>query len=133
MTGVIRYPITIFYDGACGICRKEMERYAAKDKNSRLKFVNANNPDFKPENEGLDPKKILDYIHAKDGNGKIVYGVDAFAWIWEAYGYKFLPIFVRLPLVKVAARGFYRLFARYRYKLSGEKLVCGPECDHSMI
>jgi len=110
-----------------------MQRYAGKADKARLKFVNANNPDFKPENEGLDPTKFLDYIHAKDSNGKIVYGVDAFAWIWEACGYKFLPIFVRLPLVKEAARVFYRLFARYRYKLSSEKLVCGPECDHSMI
>jgi hypothetical protein len=34
-----------------------MERYKAKDKKARLKFVNVNRPDFKPENEGLDPKK----------------------------------------------------------------------------
>jgi hypothetical protein len=39
---------------------------------ARLKFVNANTPDFNPENEGSHPKKILDYIHAKDGNGKVV-------------------------------------------------------------
>jgi predicted DCC family thiol-disulfide oxidoreductase YuxK len=49
----IQYPITIFYDGACGICRREMERYKAKDKEARLKFVNVNRPDFKPENEGV--------------------------------------------------------------------------------
>ena len=30
------------------------------------------------------------------------------------------------------ARAFFRLFARYRYKLSGDKLVCGPECNHPM-
>jgi hypothetical protein len=35
-------------------------------------------------------------------------------------------------IVKQIARAFYRLFARYRYKLSGDKLVCGPECDHPM-
>ena len=110
-----------------------MERYKAKDKKARLKFVNVNSPGFKPENEGLDPKKVIDYIHARDGNGKIVYGVDAFAWIWKACGYRFLPIFVRLPIIKGAARGFYRLFARYRYKLTGKRVVCGPECDHSMI
>jgi integrase len=32
-----------------GICRREIERYGAKDKQARLKFVNANTPDFKPE------------------------------------------------------------------------------------
>lgn len=128
-----KYPITIFYDGACGICRREMERYRAEDKNARLKFVNANHPSFDPKSEGLDPQKILDYIYAKDQNGKVVCGVDAFAWIWEACGYKFLPILVRLPLIKQLARAFYRLFARCRYKISREKLICGPECDHKMI
>jgi predicted DCC family thiol-disulfide oxidoreductase YuxK len=128
-----KYPITIFYDGACGICRREMENYRTKDKNTRLKFINANHPNFDPKSEGLDPIKILDYIYAKDQNGKVVYGVDAFAWIWEACGYKFLPILVRLPLIRELARAFYRLFARYRYEISREKLVCGPECDHKMI
>jgi hypothetical protein len=80
----------------------------------------------RPENEGLHPKQILDYIHAKDGNGKVVYGIEAFVWIREACGYKFRPIFAQI------ARAFCRLFARYRYKLSGDKLVCGPECDHPM-
>jgi hypothetical protein len=88
--------------------------------------VNANTPDFNPENEGLHPKQILDYIHAKDGNGKVVYGIEAFVWIREACGHKFRPIFAQI------ARAFCRLFARYRYKLSGDKLVCGPECDHTM-
>jgi predicted DCC family thiol-disulfide oxidoreductase YuxK len=128
-----KYPITIFYDGACSICRREMERYRAKDKNTKSKPIIANHSNFDPKNEGLDPQKILDYIYAKDQNGKVVYSVEAFVWIWEACGYKFLPILVRLPLIKQLARAFYRLFARYRYKISREKLVCGPECDHKMI
>jgi len=37
------------------------------------------------------------------------------------------------PSSKGAAGVFYRLFARYRYKLSGEKLVCGSEGDHPLI
>ena len=76
---------------------------------ARLKFVNANTPDFNPENEGLHPKQILDYTHAKDGNGKVVYDIEAFVWIREACGYKFRPIFAQI------ARAFCTLFARYRY------------------
>ncbi len=127
------YPITIFYDGACGICRKEMERYRAKDKNGRLSFVDVNRQGFDAQLEGLDPQKALDYIHARDAKGKIVRGAEAFIWIWLACGYKVLPLLARLPLIKQAARVFYKLFARYRYKISGEKLGCGPECDHTMI
>jgi hypothetical protein len=62
--------------------------------------VNAHTPDFKPENEGLDPKKILDYIHAKDGNRRVVCGIETFVWIREACGYKFAPIFAQFPIVK---------------------------------
>ena len=28
--------------------------------------------------------EILDYIHAKDGNGKVVYGIEAFVWLRKA-------------------------------------------------
>ena len=62
--------------------------------------MNANTPDFKPENEGLDPKKIVDYIHAKDRNRRAVYGIEAFVWIREACGYRFPPIFAQCPIVK---------------------------------
>jgi predicted DCC family thiol-disulfide oxidoreductase YuxK len=127
------YPITIYYDDACGIRRREMEHYGAKDKNARLKFINANHPNFDPQSEGLDLQHILDYIHAKDGNGKVVYGLEVFAWIWEACGYKLLPILVRLPLIRQLARAFYKLFARYRHKISGGNLDCGSVCDYKMI
>jgi predicted DCC family thiol-disulfide oxidoreductase YuxK len=127
------YPITVFYDGACGICRREMERYRAKDKNARLKFVNVNRPDFDAKSEGLDTEKIFDYLHAKDGGGRMVRGVEAFVWIWMACGYGILPVVAQLPIVKQLARASYRLFARYRYKIGGEELVCGPECNHTLL
>jgi len=127
------YPLTIFYDGACGICRREMERYRTKDKNAGLKFVNVNRRDFDAQAEGLDPRKILDYVHARDAKGKTVRGAEAFVWIWLACGYRVLPFLAQLPVIKQLARALYRLFARYRYKISGEKLVCGPECGHTMI
>ena len=96
-------PITIYYDGAYGICSREIERYRAKDK------------------------------HAKDENGKVIYGVEAFAWIWVASGYRLPTIVVRLPLIRQLSRGFYRLFVRCRYKIWRGNLVCGSECDHKMI
>jgi hypothetical protein len=77
-------------------------------------------------------QKRQDNIHTKDGNGKIVCSADAFAWIREARGYKFLPILGVCPSSKGPAGAFYRLFA-YRCKLSGEKLVCGSEGDHPPI
>jgi predicted DCC family thiol-disulfide oxidoreductase YuxK len=126
-------PITIYYDHACGICRIEMEHYKAKDKKARLKFINVNHSNFDLMSEGLDPQNILDYVHAKDETGKVVYGIEAFVWIWEAFGCQFMPIQVRLPLIKQLACDIYRLFAKFRYKIRRRYLDCSRECDHKMI
>jgi hypothetical protein len=46
-----KYQIMIFYEGTCGICRKEIEHYRAKDKN-------ANHPNFDPKIEASNPEKF---------------------------------------------------------------------------
>lgn len=128
-----RYPITIFYDGACGICRREMERYQRRDVHGRLRFVDIQSPTFSAEREGLHPHNVSDYIHARDAEGVTVFGVEAFQWIWQACGYRVLASLAGLTLLKPLARLLYRLIATYRYTLSGEKRVCGPECNHPTI
>lgn len=129
------YPITIFYDGACSVCAREMERYRKKDKLGRLKFFDVNQASFDFRRYGLRPERLKDYIHAQDGQGKTVYGIDAFIWIWQAVGWRLLPFFVGFPLIKQVGKIFYRIFAKNRYLWGGrEKLACSSkECEHTMV
>jgi predicted DCC family thiol-disulfide oxidoreductase YuxK len=88
--------------------------------------VNANTPDFRPENEGPDPEKVLDYIHAKDGNGKVVTVLRPLSGFGKRAAINSGRFLGNFLIVKQIARAFYRLFARYRYKLSGDRRQIGP-------
>lgn len=41
--------ITVYFDGSCYICRKQMEYYRKKDKNSLIRFVDIIEPGFDSE------------------------------------------------------------------------------------
>lgn len=115
------YPLTIYFDGACGVCRQEMDKFKARDKHQRLRFVDISQPGFEAGQFGLDRKQVRIYLHVKDSDGRLSRGVDAFAAIWQALGYKILPQLCRSVFVKPWARLFYRIFSRYRYFFSGQK------------
>ena len=122
------YPITIFYDGACGMCVAQMDKFRARDREKRLNFVDISSPEFKPESLGIDPKLAQKYIYARDSGGQIVRGVDAFIWLWLATDYYFLPRLVDLPGIKQMGRFFYRLVSRSRYLFGKRKNVCDFHC-----
>ncbi len=53
------YPLTIFYDGACRICEREMMVYRRSNPMKRLDFVNINRNDFAPEKYGKNARTFL--------------------------------------------------------------------------
>lgn len=120
------YPITIFYDGACRMCTRQMENFRKQDTKERLLFIDITNQDFKAGEFGLDKAPIQKYIYAKDASSRIVRGIDAFIWIWGAVDKKILAWLVGLPVIKQLGKLFYRLIARYRYQLFGKN---EPVCD----
>jgi predicted DCC family thiol-disulfide oxidoreductase YuxK len=129
-----QYPVTIFYDGACPICRAQMRYWSAKDKNQRLLWIDIRERDFAPARYGLDPRLVQEYMYAKEAAGATVRGVDAFIWIMRACGYRLLSFLMDLPILKSFARLGYRLFAKYRYAISNRKesLLCDEHCAKRM-
>jgi predicted DCC family thiol-disulfide oxidoreductase YuxK len=123
-----KFPVSIFYDGACRMCVGQMAKYRAKDRQKRLRFFDISAEGFDAASFGLDPELIQHYIYAKDSDGQIVRGVDAFIWIWLATGRVELAFFAGLPLVKQAAKFCYRLVARLRYAWGKQPNDCGFHC-----
>ncbi|MBL4818311.1 MAG: DUF393 domain-containing protein [Deltaproteobacteria bacterium] len=121
-------PFTIFYDGSCGLCRKEMAQLKAKDTQEKLELVDAMAPNFDAATQDLEPTKLRQMIHLKDAQGNLYVGVDAFAIIWRVTGHPWLAYWCRMPLTKPIAKIIYRFVAKYRYKFS--KITCGKdECE----
>lgn len=115
------WPITIFYDHACDICRGLMRDYKRQDTKNRLQLIDISAPDFKAEQYGLDPSLVSLYLYAKDSRGQIVRGTDSFIWTWQALGKNFSAAVLGWPIIRVFAQPLYRVFSRYRYLFNKQK------------
>jgi predicted DCC family thiol-disulfide oxidoreductase YuxK len=75
----VRYPLTIFYDGACASCAAEVRALEARDHGRRLKLVDCTAPGFDDTvlaGTCIRPEELLDTIHARDNYGRWLAGAD---------------------------------------------------------
>ncbi|MCH2038298.1 MAG: DUF393 domain-containing protein [Rickettsiales bacterium] len=109
--------ITVFYDGKCGLCSKEINHYRniAPDGIFDWQDITENSDDLKKE--GISLSQGLKLLHAKDDHGTLHIGVDAFILIWKQLKrWRILAAFVGLPLIRQIANMSYTLFAGWRFK-----------------
>jgi predicted DCC family thiol-disulfide oxidoreductase YuxK len=79
-----------------------------------LEFINILDPNFRPENEGLDPKRIQKYFHIKTPDGEVIEGVEAFRRIWKElpewkWAYRISSFFPVKVVIKLGYRCFIEL------------------------
>ncbi len=119
----INYPLTLFYDGACGVCSTEI-RYYRSIADQRVIFVNIASANFDAEVFGKTTDEFQEKLHARDADGHYYSGVEAFRRLWEALPSSFYPLlssFVGLPGIHLSARAGYAVFARYRHLLPSSR------------
>ena len=115
----INYPLTIFYDGACGVCSTEI-RYYRSITDQRVKFIDIAAADFDAGSFGKTMGEFQEKLHARDADDQYFTGVEAFRRLWEALPSPFYPLlstFVGLPGIHLSARVGYAVFARFRHLL----------------
>ena len=112
------YPVTLFYDGSCPICMKEINWLMKKDKQQRLDLVDVSRDDFCENYPDMNPEALDRLIHAKLGNGRIVTGVDATLAAWEAVGLGYWIAPLRWPFLRQLSDFGYRMFAANRHSLA---------------
>lgn len=119
---------TVYFDGACPLCSREIAHYRKKDTEGRLHYVDISRSDFDARREGLDPDKVKKHMHVRLADGELAVGVDAFIAIWnELPGYGPLAKLAGLPGINLLLRGGYRLFAEVRPYLPKRH---PPDCKH---
>lgn len=115
-----RYPITLLYDGACPMCRLEMDRLRERDGLHRLAFVDVSAPGFDAGTYTSEAsvQDMLELIHAVRADGSLAVGVDALRLAYEAVGLGALWLPARLPLLRPGLDAAYALLARNRHAVS---------------
>jgi len=120
------YPLTLLYDGACPICRREVAFLARRDSAAQLRFVDIAAAGFEPRAwgraQGLadfpDAAALDARIHAVTAAREIVVGLDVFRLAWRAVGLGRLASITGWPLLRPLAERAYLAFARNRHGLS---------------
>ena len=123
-------PLTVYFDGDCPVCSREIAAYRKLRGAEDFAWVNAaqaqSGQDKTVLGEGLSREDALARMHVRDANGQLIGGAAAFAAIWSA-----LPQFKWLgriassrPALWVLEPG-YRLFLKVRPLWQPAKPIAG--------
>ena len=109
--------ITVFYDGKCNLCSKEINYYRKIAPNNIFDWQDITESADGLRKEGLSLAKGLKLLHVKDNKDLMHVGVDAFILIWKQLRrWRLLASFVGLPIIYQIANIAYARFADWRFK-----------------
>jgi len=110
------YPLTIYYDSHCPLCRAEMENLMLRNENGKLVFADIHAQGFTPP-QGRSRQDLLARIHARQADGRLLHNLDALRRAYEAVGLGWVTAPVRWPLLGRFLQGLYPVFARNRQRI----------------
>lgn len=119
-----RYPLTVFFDGACPICTREIALMKRLDRKQRILFCDFSLPEYDGKVTGFAPSELGQVIHAQWADGSVIRGVEVFRAMWEATGLGFLNKLSRLSFIEPLLYKGYAWFARNRLWLTGRTKRC---------
>lgn len=106
--------LTVLYDGACPLCRREIGIYRGLQSNTPVCFADVSDA-TQPLPDGSTREQLLARFHVRDADGRLLSGAQAFLALWAALpGWRWLARLGRLPGVAWAMERVYRLFLRLR-------------------
>jgi len=106
---------TVYFDGACPVCRREIAHYRRQRGSESIAWVDASSCDEAELGPGLDRSVVLSRFHVRNADGTLTSGAAAFVAIWRR-----LPAFAWLaalassrPVLALLEAG-YSIFLRVR-------------------
>lgn len=105
-------PPTVWYDGGCPLCTREIALMRRLDRRGRLRFVDVSDD---TSSCPLDRGDLLARFHVSDAQGRFYSGAAAFAAMWRAIPLlRPLGLLALLPGMTWALERLYRAFLRVR-------------------
>lgn len=104
--------VTVWHDGGCALCRKEIALMRWLDRRGAIEFIDA--AQCETGACPLPPADLLARFHARE-NGKLLDGAAAFAAMWRAIPpLRPMGELARMPLVLRGLEALYRHFLKVR-------------------
>ena len=114
-----QYPLTVFFDGDCPICRREISLMEWLNRKGKLRFVNFADPCYDETSYGFTRSELGRVIHAQWANGSVITELEVFRSMWAAVGLTVLTRLSRLSFLERMLIRAYKWFARNRLRLTG--------------
>ena len=112
-------PLTVYYDGQCPLCTREIAFYQRLDRKGAIRWHDVSQDIGDLACEAITQKQALDRIHAREADGSIVTGAEAFVAMWRRLpGFNAVaPVAGTRPALCALERG-YAWFAPRRHRIS---------------
>lgn len=125
------HQLTVFFDGHCPLCNKEIMLLKQLDTRKKLHFEDIHAIDFVYRYPYIDVVAADQRLHGQLANGQIITGLDVTAKAWGLVGHhKWLQI-LRWPVICWFADLGYLIFARFRHQIArlfGDKSCQDDNC-----
>ncbi|MEM7765910.1 MAG: DUF393 domain-containing protein [Pseudomonadota bacterium] len=109
--------VTVWYDGACPLCVREIGFLRRLDRRGRLVFVDVAPPDAAPSCP-IDRGELLARFHAQEAGNPVVSGAAAFATVYRQIpALAPLGYLLAIPPIRWLADRAYRQFLKIRPRL----------------
>ena len=110
-------PLTVLYDGACPLCRREIGVYRGLQPlqpDAPVCFADVSDTSL-PLPPGITREQLLARFHVRGRDGELLSGAQAFLALWAALpGWRWLARVGRLPGATWVMERGYQLFLRWR-------------------
>ena len=114
----VNWPLTLYFDGECPLCAREIKFLQKRAANDRLLFVDISSGTFDAKELGFTFGHMQSSLHARFADGLWVTGLDATLWSWRAAGLGFWATPLTLSVFRPLLEFGYRLFCRLRPHLA---------------
>ena len=126
--------LTIFFDGECPLCKREVDFLQSRNKKKFLEFVDINSLDSNLElNYGITYKQAMERIHALKNDGSFIKDVEVFQEAYQLIGLGWIYAPTKLPIIDNLIQFIYKLWAKNRLRITSrpslEKLCSERGCD----
>ena len=121
------WPITVYFDGDCPMCLREVAWLQRRDRQGRVVAVDIAAADFDPAPTGRTLDALMASLHVQLADGRWVDGVESFRQLYRAVGLGWIVAPTGWPVLRTAFDAAYRAFARRRVRIG--QLLGRPSCE----
>lgn len=111
--------ITVFYDGKCGLCSKEIGHYMTISPPKTFIWRDIANEPQHLKKISVSQRDALKRLHVTDNNGNMHVGIDAFIAIWRNLPrWRLLAFVCGISGIRFILGKLYNVFADWKFARS---------------